>query len=93
MRYKSLTEVLHEALGREGTVEGDEAVVADDAGDREAFLGDGLSEECRRMILELDAALHFAGASDDDTLGEPSMSRSTSWSTPRWASTATRLVA
>ena len=63
-----LHEVLHEAL-REGTVEGDEAVVADDAGDREAFLGDGLSEECRRMILELDAALHFAGASDDDTLG------------------------
>ena len=62
-----LHEVLHEAL-REGTVEGDEAVVADDAGDREAFLGDGLSE-CRRMILELDAALHFAGASDDDTLG------------------------
>jgi hypothetical protein len=60
-----LHEVLHEAL-REGTVEGDEAV-ADDAGDRADE--DGLSEECRRMILELDAVLHFAGASDDDTLG------------------------
>ena len=62
-----LHEVLHEAL-REGTVEGDEAV-ADDAGDRAEDAKDGLSEECRRMILELDAVLHFAGASDDDTLG------------------------
>ena len=60
-----LHEVVYEAL-RECDVEGDEAV-ADDAGDRAD--GDGISEECRRMILELDAALHFAGASDDDTLG------------------------
>ena len=59
-----LHEVLREAL-REGTVEDDEAVA--DAGDRDDR--DGVSEACRRMILELDAALHFAGASDDDTLG------------------------
>ena len=62
-----LHEVLHEAL-REGTVEGDEAV-ADDELKNDRADEDGLSEECRRMILELDAVLHFAGASDDDTLG------------------------
>jgi len=60
-----LHEVLREAL-REGTDEDDEAV-ADDAGDRDDR--DGVSEACRRMILELDAALQFVGASDDDTLG------------------------
>jgi len=62
-----LHEVLHEAL-REGTVEGDEAV-ADDELKNDRADENGLSEECRRMILELDAVLHFAGASDDDTLG------------------------
>ena len=84
-----LHEMLHEAL-REGTVEGDEAV-ADDAGDLEAFLGDGLGG-APPHDSRAGRGIAFAGASTT-TPRRPSMSRSTSWSTPRWASTATRLVA